>query len=142
MSRIDKYNPVSGGFRAPLAANYGYTASNPDWAHADLGKLRGVSLNAAGEVVIGGAITAQLGVICLTEPQAAGKMIDVMTAGEIVEFTLANGSAAAAGTVYYANGTAGDYTSAAPAAAANGLRIGHTVEATRLVVRCQIVQSP
>lgn len=142
MSRYDKYDPVSGGFRAPLAANFGYTSGNPDWAHADLGKMRGVSLNASGEVVIGGAITAQLGIMILTEPKAAGEVVDVMTAGEVVEFTLANGSAAAAGTVYYANGTAGDYTSAAPAAAANGLRIGHTVELTRLVVRCQQVQSP
>lgn len=133
---------MSGGFRAPLAANFAYTASAPDYAHADLGKMRGVSLNANGEVVIGGAITAQLGVLILTEPKAAGDIVDVMTGGEIVEFTLAGGTAAAAGTVYYANGTAGDYTSAAPAAGANGLRIGHTVEATRLVVRCQQVQSP
>lgn len=142
MSRYDKYDPVSGGFRAPLAANFAYTSGNPDFAHADLGKMRGVSLDASGNVVIGGAITAQLGVLILTEPKAAGAIVDVMTDGEIVEFLLANGSAAAAGTVYYANGTAGDYSSSAPAAAANGLRIGHTVEAGRLVVRCQQVQSP
>lgn len=142
MSRYDKYNPVSGGFRAPLAANFAYTSSKPDYSHADLGKMRGVSLDASGNVVIGGAITAQLGVLILTEPKPAGAIVDVMTDGEIVEFTLANGSAAAAGTVYYANGTAGDYTSGAPAAGANGLRIGHTVEATRLIVRCQQTQSP
>lgn len=138
MPRYDKYNPVSGGFRAPLAANFGYTAGNPDWNHADLADVKCVSLNANGEVVIGTPLNAGTalgglaGVLVLTEPKAAGQMVDVMTAGEIVEFTLANGNAAAAGTVYTSN-VDGTYGTTAPGAQ-NG-RIGQTVEATRLVVR-------
>lgn len=138
MPRYDKYDPVSGGFRAPLAANFGYTTGNPDWAHGDLGDVKAVSLNANGEVVIGTPLNAGtnvgglVGVLILTEPKAAAEIVDVMTAGEIVEFTLANGAAAAAGTVYTSNAD-GTYGTTAPGAA-NG-RIGHTVEATRLVVR-------
>lgn len=138
MPRYDKYDPVSGGFRAPLAASFGYTGGNPDWSHADLGDVKSVSLNGNGEVVIGTPLNAGTGlgglagVMILTEPKAAGAIVDVMTAGEIVEFTLANGSAAAAGTVYTSNAD-GTYGTTAPGAA-NG-RIGQTVEATRLVVR-------
>lgn len=138
MPRYDKYDPVSGGFRAPLAANFGYTGGNPDWAHGDLGDVKCVSLDANGAVVIGTPLNAGtslgglVGVMILTEPKAAGAIVDIMTAGEIVEFVLANGSAAAAGTRYTSNAD-GTYGTTAPGAA-NG-SIGYTVEATRLVVR-------
>lgn len=134
MSRYDKYDPISGGFRAPLAANFGYTAGKPDYAHADLNVMKVVSLDTSGRVVIGyvGATVRPVGVLVLTTPKAAGEIVDVMTNGEIVEFTLSNGSAAAAGTTYT---TVQDGTYATTAPSANIAIIGTTVEAGRLVVR-------
>jgi hypothetical protein len=134
VSRYDKYDPISGGFRAPLVANFAYTASKPDYAHADLNVVKVVSLDSSGRVVIGyaGATTRPVGVMVLTTPKAAGEVIDVMTQGEIVEFTLSNGAAAAAGTTYTTNQD-GTYGTTAPGA--NVAYIGHTVEATRLIVR-------
>lgn len=138
MSRYDKYDPISGGFRAPLAANFAYTAGLPDKAHADLHKVWCVSLNASGQVVFTTPLaspTGLVGVMVLDEPKAAGQIVDIMTAGEIVEFTLANGAAAATGTVYASNAAGdGGYAAGAGGTATSG-RIGHTVEATRLVVR-------
>jgi hypothetical protein len=141
MSRFDKYDPISGGFRAPLAADFAYTASNPDYAHANLNKVICVALDSNGRVIIGTPLSGAagntvlgglIGVICVDTPLAAGEIVDVMTSGEIVEFTLPNGAAAAAGTTYTSNvdGTYGATT----VGATNG-RIGTTVEATRLVVR-------
>lgn len=94
MSRIDKYDPVSGGFRAKL--NAALTASN-------VGKAYGVSLNGSGRVVLGGGATADIvGVICPTRAMAAGEPVDVMTAGELEEFTYTAGGAAADGDRAYA----------------------------------------
>lgn len=138
MSRYDKYDPISGGFRAPLAANFGYTTGKPDFAHADLNKVWCVSLNATGQVVLAtplASTTGIVGLMILTEPKAAGEIADIMTQGEILEFTLQNGSAAVAGTAYF-SAAAGDgsYAAGLTPGATIG-RIGHTVEATRLVVR-------
>jgi hypothetical protein len=138
IARYDKYEGRVGGFRAPLNANFAYTASQPDFAHADLNKVFCVSLNANGRVVIGtpnnaGTMVGGLvGVLALDTPLAAGEIVDVMTSGEIVEFTLSNGAAAAAGTRYTSNAD-GSYGTTA-IGSANGA-IGYTVEATRLVVR-------
>lgn len=133
MSRYDKYDPVSGGFRAPLAAAFTGGASG-----VDFGKMFAVSLNASGQVVFATpntSVTGFVGVMILHEAKAAGQVVDIMTAGEIVEFTLANGAAAAAGTVYYTNAAGdGGYSATGPAGATIG-RIGHTVEAGRLIVR-------
>lgn len=117
MARIDKYNPISGGFRAPLAA--AYTGSSTPI---------GVGLDANGRVVPGAGVTGIKGVVCLPKDYAAGDIVDVMDAGEIVEF------AGAAGTNYTANTGTGAITNAAQGA--TQVRIGHTVEATRLIVRC------
>jgi hypothetical protein len=135
MARFDKYNGVSGGFRAKLVAAIASSA---------VGGVNAVSLDATGKVVIGTAAqTGFVGVICPDKTYAAGDVIDVMTHGEIVEFnTGAAGAAfapAAAGTVYYA-ATGGLAEVAAPAAGTNKGRIGYTVELTRLVVRSQIYQ--
>jgi hypothetical protein len=125
MARYDKYDPISGGFRAPLAA---------DWAGA-LATPVGVGLDANGRVVPGAGVTGVVGVVVIdgrvnslgarTNTKKAGDIVDVMTAGEIVDNT-----GLAAGTVYFADATAGaigtDNTDA---------RVGHTVEAQRLVVR-------
>lgn len=113
MGRYDKYDPVSGGFRAPLAADY--TGSETPI---------GVGLDANGRVVPGEGTSGVVGVLIKTWDAAAGDIVDVMTAGEIVEADLA------AGTVYYA--AAGD---GAISTTDTGTRVGHTVEADRMVVR-------
>lgn len=124
MARIDKYEPLSGGFRANLAA---------DWAGQAAPVA--VSLDANGRVVIGaGTALTQVGVICKPDAAKAGTPVDIMTDGELLEAGLV------AGTVYYANATTGALESSAPAAGTNKLRVGHTVEASRLVVRCQLIQ--
>ena len=124
MARIDKYEPLSGGFRANLAANWAGQAAPV-----------AVSLDANGRVVIGaGTPLTQVGIICKPDAAVAGSPVDIMTDGELVEAGLV------AGTVYYANGTTGALETSAPAAGANKLRVGHTVEASRLVVRCQVIQ--
>lgn len=113
MARFDKYDPVSGGFRAPL--NAAYTG-----AAAPLG----VGINASGRVVAGAGATGVVGVICQPADKAAGDYVDVMTQGEIVEL------GGVAGTVYYAHATTGAISSTASL-----YRVGHAVEAERLVVR-------
>ena len=137
VARYDKYDPISGGFRAPLQA--AISATSGAGSTSQLGRVLCVSLNANGRVVIGTPLAAGaglgglVGVIVADKEMAAGDIIDVMTSGEIVGFTLDDGtSAAAAGTVYTSDADGG-YGTTAPGAA-NG-RIGHTVEATRLVVR-------
>ena len=124
MARYDKYDPISGGFRAPLAAA---------WGSSDVGKPTAVTLDGNGRVVKVAAVDTAEGVLVIDSPKAAGDIVDVMTAGEIV------GVALAAGTVYYsaANST---LATTAPAAGANMVKIGRTVEADRLVVRVQKVQ--
>lgn len=116
MARYDKYDPKSGGFRAPLA--FATVA-------ADVGTIIGVGLDANGRVVRGGGNTGVLGVICPTQARPVGAIEDVMTSGEIVDV-----DGLAAGTVI-----GSDAAGAIAAAAAGATRIGHTVEATRLVVR-------
>lgn len=113
MSRFDKYDPISGGFRAPLNANY-------TGAPAAIG----VGINSSGRVVVGAGQTGVVGVICSPYDKIAGDIIDVMTEGEIVEF------GGAAGTVYYAHASTGVISTTASL-----YRVGHTVEAGRLIVR-------
>lgn len=121
MARYDKYDPISGGFRAPL---------NADWADADVGKPFGVGLNASGRVVKGAGQTGVRGVLIVDRKgKVAGDIVDVMTGGEIVYSDADVATALAAGTRYVAN------TSTGVLATATGTEIGTTVEATRLVVR-------
>jgi hypothetical protein len=88
MARIDKYQPVAGGFRAPLNAAYtGAVAAI------------GVGLNSSGRVVAGAGVTGIIGVVVSPYDKAARDIIDVMTAGEMVEF------GGVAGTTYTANTT-------------------------------------
>jgi hypothetical protein len=125
-AHYDKYDPFSGGFRAPLAAAL---------ASPDPNVVTGVSLDANGRVVTGTAgNSGGVGVVVAHRDMAAGEIIDVMTNGEIVDV-----AGLVAGTTYYlaANGT---LTDAAPAAGVNGYKVGHTVEADRLVVRFERVQ--
>lgn len=115
MARYDKYDPISGGFRAPLAA---------DVEAENVGVPLGVSLDAQGRVVVGtGGQSGGVGVYVADSKKLAGDIADVMTAGEIVDVEgLAAGTTVAAA----ADGTIG---------AGAGFRVGHTVEADRLVVR-------
>lgn len=115
--RYDKYDPISGGFRAPLDADV-------DAADTPLG----VGLNSDGEVVAGAGNTGVVGVLWISVDKKAGDKVDVMTAGEMVEM-----EGLTAGTVITANTTTGviDET----AASATQVPIGYTVEASRLIVR-------
>jgi hypothetical protein len=118
MPRFDKYEPKAGGFRARLAA---------DWAAAD-GVPIAVGLDTNGRVVVGAGNSGVKGVVILVaENKLAGDTVDVMTAGEILEF------AGVAGTTYTANTTTGVISSAA--ASGTQIKVGHTVEADRLIVR-------
>jgi hypothetical protein len=130
VARYDKYEPKVGGFRAPLAA---------DWPLADLNEVWCVGLDANGRVVKGGGNSSVLGVLVLTKQRFAGEIVDVMTSGEIVEMNVGH-AGIVAGTPYYANEATGALEAAAPAAGVSGVKIGTTVEATRLVVRVDQVQ--
>jgi len=117
---------MGGGFRAPL---------NADIVAADIGKIIGVSLNASGKVVYGGATVISIkGVINPVRAMFAGEIVDVMTDGEMADCTLNDGTTAlTAGTDYYVTATA--LSGALTATAASNQYIGHTVEATRLIIR-------
>lgn len=116
MARIDKYQPVAGGFRAPLSA-----------ALTGAAAPLGVGINASGRVVVGAGQTGIVGVICSPADKGAGDIIDIMTNGELVEF------GGVAGTRYTANTTTGVLS--VTVAGATQIAIGWTVEADRLVVR-------
>jgi hypothetical protein len=123
VSRFDKYDPYDGGFRARL---------NAAIVAADAGKIRAVSINTSGRVVIGGAGLVDIrGVICPTEAMAAGDAIDVMTDGEIGNATETAGTAFTGGALVYAHidGTVDDTS-------ASGKPVGFTVEVDRVIVRC------
>lgn len=121
MPRYDKYEPKGGGFRARLAAN---------WAAAD-GAAIAVSLDNTGKVVVGAGNAGILGVLILVkENKKAGDVVDVMTDGEILEMT-----GLTAGTAITADTTTG--VLGVTAADATHIRVGHTVEADRLVVRAR-----
>lgn len=120
MARIDKYDPVDGGFRAPLAADRTGSATPV-----------GVGLDVNGRVVDGAGQTGVVGILCKPDDAKAGQVVDVMTHGELVEF------AGVAGTTYYINGATGALETSAPAAGTNKVKAGFTVEATRLVVRVE-----
>lgn len=123
MARIDKYNPVAGGFRAPLAA-----------ARTGAATPVGVGLDVNGRVVEGAGQTGIVGLLCKPDDAVAGEVVDIMTNGEIVEF------AGVAGTTYYINTVTGALETGAPVAGTNKPKAGHTVEATRLVVRVRDFQ--
>lgn len=143
MSRYDKYDPYDGGFRAPLAAAWGYTAGNPDKTHADLGKLFAVGTNASGQVTkfTSAAATGFIGVMILDQPKPAGEVIDVMTDGEIVDLLdaeiLAADTLAAANRLYAdASVTTGQLTNTK---AAGDFYVGRMISVSRLIVRCSFI---
>lgn len=136
--RYDKYDPISGGFRAPLNADLTLDGEGSSG-------VKVVSINSTGKAVIGTAgqsgfcgvlvknvpLTPSLGSIAGVVNAAvpigakAGDIVDIMTHGEIIVPT-----GLAAGTRYFAksDGTLSTL-------ATDGPYVGHTVEATRLIVR-------
>lgn len=128
MSRFDKADP-SGTFRARLEA---------DWALADVGVIRAVSLNANGRVVRGNPVggTGIRGLVALGMQRKAKHPIDIMFHGEILDVSALDiaGTLVAGAPVYALKTTAaGTLTMTA----GTNLLVGHLVEIDRLVVRCQ-----
>lgn len=124
MARFDKYDPVSGGFRARL----GFTP-----VAGDVGDPIAVTIDGSGLVQKAAAGTAD-GVICLSSLLNQGDVVDCMTDGEIVDVTDDNITGRAAGAEVFA-GASGALTATGPGAGAAGVRVGRFVENWRLVVR-------
>ena len=125
MARYDKYDGTTGGFRAKLAADFTTVAN--------LNKAFGVGLDTNGRVVIAAGTTGIRGVLILTKKKYAGDVVDVMTAGEVIEFDpVTPGTLAPSGTNYTALTT--DGTIATTAADGTHIGVGYTVESGRLVV--------
>lgn len=132
MSVYDKV-PEGGTFRAAL---------NADWLDADLNKLLLVELNASGKLVkstgTGGTNGLVVGVLVLRggyndlgvlKAPRAGTVVDVMKRGEVVEVGTDVASPATGVGAYYTTATGALTTTSA-----GGIKFGHFVEATRLVV--------
>lgn len=139
MSRFDKYGPFVGGFRAQLAVALTAATDFVGGTLAGGGKVWAVGLDATGKVVKGAGVTGVVGVICPVRPMAVNEAIDVMTYGEIGDFTLQSGAAAAAGTRYFGVAADGTYSTVN-----TGTHLGWTAEAGRLIVRVSriaVVQS-
>lgn len=123
MSRVDKYNPKVGGYRATLAA---------DVIEDQLERLYGVGHDAQGRLVIGAGVTGIKAVWVWTKSMKAGKRCDTMTRGEVVEFGPTAGDPGedfgVPGTNYYSDAS-GNIT-----ATPGGVYVGHTVEGQRLIV--------
>lgn len=99
-----------------------------DLAKTSTGNPLGVGLNSSGQVVAGVGNTGIRGVLCTTRDMKAGDIVDVMTHGEIVEMVTVT-----AGVGVTALTTTGVLGVTAPDA--THIAVGHTVEATRLIVR-------
>lgn len=142
MSRYDKYDPKAGGFRAKL--NAAWNATSGPAGVTDLNRVICVELNASGRVIKATAAANVVGVVVLTGPKAAGDVVDVMTAGEIVEIDgddIQGGAAPAAGARLFFDATASRLAAvASPVAGTNYALVGRMVEATRLVVRVGMMQ--
>jgi len=131
MARYDKYDPMVGGFRAPLAA---------DWLLADVNRPRAVGLNSSGQIVKGAGNTGIVGILILTKIRKAGEIVDTMDAGEIVGWDpVTAGTFGTAGTTYYADATTGAINSTS---AAGKFQVGRTVEGTRLICRVNRTEVP
>lgn len=128
MARFDKYDPVSGGFRAKLGDAI---------VSGDVGGVIGVRIDTNGLVKKGTGATTPAdvrGVICPTRTMAVGDPIDVMTSGEIVDVDTIAGTGLTAGEVAYVNTTSANSGLLTDSATTNA-KVGHMVEAWRLIVR-------
>lgn len=142
MSRYDKYDPISGGFRAKL--NAAWNATSGPAGVSDLNRVLVVELNSSGKLVKATGPLTAVGIVILTGPKNAGDTVDVMTHGEIVEVDgndVQGGVAPAAGERFFLDTTASRLAKvAAPTAGTNYYLVGNTVEATRMVIRCRTIQ--
>lgn len=131
MARYDKYDPISGGFRAPLAA--AITETSGSGSSSQVGIPLAMGLDGQGRAVIGAGNTGVLGVYIADQAKAVGDIADIMTAGEIVDLDEA---AFDPGTRYFGqtNGSINGTTT--------GARVGFTVgdtSPTTGVVRSRLV---
>ena len=144
MSRYDKYDPKVGGFRARLAADFAYTATNPDYAHADLDKLFAVGMNTTGQIGKAGVtgFVNFVGVMVLTKPKAAGDVVDIMTSGEIVELIDAEilaGDLLSGGQALYASPATTTTGQLTAVATAGNFYVGRTAEINSTTGRARLV---
>lgn len=118
MARFDKVDSTIGVFRAVAAANVASTA--------DYDLVLGVGLNASGKALLKAAGQSGFKGVTTVDrtKRKAGDILDVMTAGEIVEC-----AGLVAGQNYYL--TAAGILSTT----VSQWYVGHTVEADRLIVR-------
>lgn len=125
MARYDKYDGVAGGFRALLEDAADTAIFN---------RVRGAGINADGHVVPGSPENSGFtGVVIVDKTKRrAGAVQDIMTNGEIVYDSDEPDETLAAGTTYYLNAATGVLQTAE-----TRYKVGHTVEAWRLVVRFQ-----
>jgi len=145
MARYDKYNPVSGGFRAVLAADYAPGAANPadPLNPANFNKVFPAQMDTTGAILAPAAAVFGkfVGVFIISGLiKYAGDVIDIMTAGEIVDFDDGKQAGVVANQAWYADPATGLLTLTPPGSGVNGFYVGNTVEAGRLIVRCQKVQ--
>lgn len=139
ISRFDKYDPISGGFRAKLKLAFVVTGATPAITAVNKERIFGVSIEAAtGLVLIGGAIGAVRGVVNIREDKAAGDIVDVMTSGEIINFHFLNDGTTPSvlGTPYHADAATGAPTTVSAANKGIGVLIADSVAGrNRLIVR-------
>jgi hypothetical protein len=123
MARIDQVEPLSGTFRGTLAAA---------WT-ADDGVPVAVGLDVNGRVVPGAGTSGIAGIVVIVgaHNKVAGARVDVITAGELLEMSNDDMTGRAAGIPVYAVPADGLLTNVATA----NIKIGHTVENDRLVIR-------
>jgi hypothetical protein len=95
VSRVDKYEPLSGGSRAAL----GFTL-----ATNQVNVVLGVGLDTSGRLQLGAANTGIIGVICLEKIHTTGQIVDVM-----VRTATSSNSPGVAGTNYFADGVSGAF---------------------------------
>lgn len=115
MARVDKTESAVGVVRAPLAGAWTGSATP-----------KGFGIDANGRAVPGAGQSGIIGVVCQPKSKNAGDVVDIIKLGDLVEFS------GVAGTTYTALTTDGTISSAA--ADGTHIKIGYTVEATRLVV--------
>ena len=140
MSRVDKYDPITGGFRADVAV---------DVLDADLGKLYAYGLDSTGKAVKGAGQSGCLGVCVFNDkPGRVGPLKevsrqDIMREGCVTDFGPTAGVPGTdfglAGTKYFANAATG----AISATGGTGTYyVGATVEPDRLEVNFIPVPAP
>jgi hypothetical protein len=131
MARVDKYDPIDGGFRADVSV---------DVLDSDIGKLYGYGLNSVGQAVKGAGQSGILGVWVFNDkPGRVGPLRevsrqDIMRTGCITDFGPTTGvpgtDFGVAATPYYSDAT-GVISSTK---ASGSYYVGSTVEPNRLEV--------